>query len=318
MFFTVETPPLPRSIVSAILPPEDVRRIDDLALSPDGEWLTFAGLPTEGETRLFLRRLDSPDARSLDGTEGASYPFWSPDSRFIGFFADGKLKKIGISGGSPFALADAPTGRGGTWSSDGVIVFAPNVYGPLHRVSAAGGPVSTVTKLNAEERTHRWPWFLPGGRRFLFLASQTGTPAVAAGASEIYLGFLDEKPPRMLMRSQANAVYSNGHLVFARQNTLMAQAFDPEAANLSGEPRPLREPVANSFVSKGGFSISEGGRLVYPLESASGISSLTWYDRTGRRLGTVGEPASFRDIAVSPGNEVVAASVQNEEGGANI
>ena len=318
LFFTVETQAPSRSIVSAILPPEGVSRIDDLALSPDGEWLTFVGLPAEGETQLYLRRLDSPDTRSLDGTEGASYPFWSPDSRFIGFFADGKLKKIGISGGSPFTLADAPTGRGGTWSSDGVIVFAPNIYGPLHRVSAAGGPVSTVTKLNAEERTHRWPWFLPGGRRFLFLASQTGTPAAAAGTSEIYLGFLDEKPPTMLMRSQANAVYSNGHLVFAHQNTLMAQAFDPEAANLSGEPRPLREPVANSFFSKGRFSISEDGRLVYPSESASGISSLTWYDRTGRRLGTVGEPASFRDIAVSPDDGVVAASVNNEAGGANI
>ena len=318
LFFALETPPPPRSIVSAILPPEDVRRIEDLALSPDGEWLTFAGLPAEGNARLYLRGLDSPDTRSLDGTEGSSYPFWSPDSRFIGFFADGKLKKIGISGGSPYTLADAPTGRGGTWSTDGVIVFAPNVYGPLHRVSAAGGPVSTVTKLNAEERTHRWPWFLPGGRRFLFLASQTGTPAAAAGTSEIYLGFLDEKPPTLLMRSQANAVYSNGHLLFAHQNTLMAQAFDPEAANLSGEPRPLREPVANSFFSKGGFSISADGRLVYPSESASGISSLTWYDRTGRRLRTVGEPASFRDIAVSPDDGVVAASVNNEAGGANI
>ena len=318
LFFARGTPPPARSIVSAILPPDDVTRIDDLALSPDGEWLAFAGLPAEGNARLYLRGLDSPDTRSLGGTEGSSYPFWSPDSRFIGFFADGKLKKIGISGGSPFTLADAPTGRGGTWSTDGVIVFAPNVYGPLHRVSAAGGPVSTVTKLNAEERTHRWPWFLPGGRRFLFLASQTGTPAAAAGTSEIYLGFLDEEPPRMLMRSQANAVYSNGHLVFAHQNALMAQAFDPEAANLSGEPRPLREPVSNSFFSKGGFSISEDGRLVYPLESASGISSLTWYDRTGRRLGTVGEPALFLDIGLSPGDGVVAASVRNEAGGANI
>ncbi len=247
LFFTAETQAPARSIVSAILPPEGVSRIDDLALSPNGEWLTFAGLPSEGKTLLFLRRLDSPDTRSLDGTEGSSYPFWSPDSRFIGFFADGKLKKIDISGGSPYTLADAPTGRGGTWSTDGVIVFAPNVYGPVHRVSAAGGPVRTVTKLNAEERSHRWPWFLPGGRRFLFFASQTGTPAAVAGASEIYLGFLDEKPPRMLKRSQANAVYSNGHLLFAHQNTLMAQAFDPEAANLSGEPRPLREPVGTHF-----------------------------------------------------------------------
>ena len=318
LFFALETPPPPRSIVSAILPPEEVRRIDDLALSPDGEWLTFAALPAEGETRLYLRRLDSPDTRSLAGTEGATYPFWSPDSRFIGFFAEGKLKKTGIGGGSPFALADAPTGRGGTWSTDGVIVFAPKTYGPLHRVSAAGGPVSTVTKLHAEERTHRWPWFLPGGRRFLFFASRTGTPAAAAGASEIYLGFLDEKPPRVLMRSQANAVHGNGHLLFARQNTLMAQAFDREAANFSGEPRPLREPVANSFFSKGGFSISDDGRLVYPSESASGISSLSWYDRTGRLLRTVGEPASFLDIGVSPGDGVVAASVRNEAGGANI
>ena len=176
LFFALETPPPPRSIVSAILPPEDVIRIDDLALSPDGEWLTFAGLLTEGETRLYLRRLDRPDTRSLDGTEGATYPFWSPDSRFIGFFADGKLKKIDISGGSPFTLADAPAGRGGAWSEDGVIVFAANILPPLLRVAAGGGPVSEVTELDAEgvQRSHRWPWFLPGGQRFLFHSSRIG------------------------------------------------------------------------------------------------------------------------------------------------
>ena len=315
--FALETPPPPRSIVSAIVPPEDVSRIDDLALSPDGEWLVFAGVTAEGATQLYLRRLDSPDVRPLGGTDGATYPFWSPDSRFIGFFADGELKKTGISGGSPFTLADAPAGRGGAWSDDGVIVFAPGIGDPLHRVSAGGGPVSMVTELDAERNqgSHRWPWFLPDGRRFLFFGSQSGTPD---GSSEVYVGSLEGTSIKTLMRSQGSAIYSSGNLLFARQNTLMAQVFDPETATLGGEPRPLREPVSNTFLAKGMFSVSEDGRLAYPSGSALGISHMTWYDRTGRRLRTVGEPASFLSIAISPDGGVVAAAVQHEASGANI
>ncbi len=315
--FALETRPPPRSILSSIVPPEEVSRIDDLALSPDGEWLVFAGMTAEGATQLYLRRLDSPDTRSLDGTEGVTYPFWSPDSRFIGFFADGKLKKTGISGGSPFTLADAPAGRGGAWSGDGVIVFAPGIGDPLHRVSAGGGPVSMVTELDAERNqgSHRWPWFLPDGRRFLFFGSQSGTPD---GSSEVYVGSLEGTSIKTLMRSQGSAIYSSGNLLFARQNTLMAQAFDPETATLKGEPRPLREPVSNTFLAKGMFSVSEDGRLAYPSGSALGISRMTWYDRTGRRLRTVGEPASFLSIAISPDGGIVAAAVQHEASGANI
>jgi len=316
--FALETPPQPRSIISAILPPEEVSRIEDLALSPDGEWLVFAGLTTEGATQLYLRRLDSPDVRALDGTDGATYPFWSPGSRFIGFFADGELKKTGISGGSPFTLADAPAGRGGAWSDDGVIVFAPPGIGdPLHRVSAGGGPVSMVTELDAERNqgSHRWPWFLPDGRRFLFFGSQSGAPD---GSSEVYVGSLEGTSIKTLMRPQESAIYSSGNLLFARQNTLMAQVFDPETVTLGGEPRPLREPVSNTFLAKGMFSVSEDGRLAYPSGSALGISRMTWYDRTGRRLRTVGEPASFLSIAISPDGGVVAAAVQHEASGANI
>ncbi len=316
LHFALETPPPPpRSIVSTIVPPEEVSRIDDFALSPDGEWLLFEGQRVEGETILYLRRLDSPDVRSLDGTEGVTYPFWSPDSRFIGFFADGKLKKIDISGGSSFTIADAPGGRGGTWNRDGVIVFAPNIFGPLHRVSAGGGPVSAITRVNAERRTHRWPCFLPDGRRFLFLGSQTGNPDLS---SEVYVGSLEGTSIKTLMQSQGNAIYSNGQLLFVRQDTLMAHEFDPETATLRGEPRPLRGGVRNSFYSKGTFSVSEDGRLAYSPGSAFEISGLILYNRMGRRLRTVGEPGLFRDIAISPDGAVVAASVQHEAGGVNI
>ena len=264
--FALETPPPPRSIVSTIVPPEEVSRIDDLALSPDGEWLVFVGIPTQAEPRLYLRRLDSPDIRSLDDTGGATYTFWSPDSRFIGFFDDGKLKKIDISGGSPFTLADAPAGRGGSWSRDGVIVFAPAVGGPLHRVSAAGSAVSAITELDAErdQGSHRWPWFLPDGHRFLFFGSESGT---ATGSSEVYVGSIEGTSVKTLMRSQGSAIYSSGHLLFVRQNTLMAQVFDPATATLEGEPRPLREPVWNSAYAKGMFSVSGHGRLAYPSGS---------------------------------------------------
>ena len=309
LFFALETPPPPRSIVSAILPPEDVIRIDDLALSPDGEWLTFAGLLTEGETRLYLRRLDRPDTRSLDGTEGATYPFWSPDSRFIGFFADGKLKKIDISGGSPFTLADAPAGRGGAWSEDGVIVFAANILPPLLRVAAGGGPVSEVTELDAEgvQRSHRWPWFLPGGQRFLFHSSRIGA---ADQASTIYLGSLDGEPPTSLMSSANHAVFSAGHLLFANQDILLARRFKAATATLHDQPQPLLDGVARDpQVSRGKFSASADGRLAYLPGSGAKLSSLVWYERTGQRLNPVGDPDYFVDVALSVDETTAAVSL---------
>ena len=309
LFFALETPPPARSIVSAILPPEDVRRIDDLALSPDGEWLTFAGLPAEGETQLYLRRLDSPDTRSFDGTEGASYPFWSPDSRFIGFFADGNLKKTDISGGSPFTLADALAGRGGAWSEDGVILFAPNVFEPLHRVAVGGGPVSAVTELDPEggQGSHRWPWFLPDGRRFLFQSSRAGA---ADQTSAIYLGSLDGELPTSLMPAGSNAVFSAGHLLFANQDTLLVRRFNAATAALHDEPQPLVEgAVRDSQVARGKFSAAAEGRLAYLPGSGATLSSLVWYERTGERLDAVGNPDNFVDVALSADETTAAVSL---------
>ena len=318
LFFSLETPPPPRSIVSTILPPEDVRRIDDLALSSDGEWLTFAALPAEGEPRLYLRRLDSPDTRSLDGTEGASYPFWSPDSRFIGFFADGKLKKTGISGGSPFTLADAPEGRGGAWSEDGVIVFAPNIFDALHRVAAGGGPVSEVTELDAEggQGSHRWPWFLPDGRRFLFHSSRSGS---GDQTSAIYLGSLDGEPPTSLMPAGSNAVFSAGHLLFANQDTLLVRRFKAATATLHDEPQPLVGGVVrDALFSRGKFSAAADGRLAYLPRSGATLSKLVWFERSGERLDAVGDPGDFRDVALSPDETTAAVAVQSDLSGQDL
>ena len=318
LHFALETPPPPRSIVSTIVPPEEVSRIDDLALSPDGEWLVFAGLTAEGVTQLYLRRLDSPDTRSLAGTEGASYPFWSPDSRFMGFFADGKLKKTGISGGSPFTLADAPQGRGGAWSEDGVIVFAPNIFAPMHRVSAGGGPVSLTTELDAERNqgSHRWPWFLPDGRRFLFHSSQSGG---ADQTSAIYLGSLDGEPPTSLMLAGSNAVFSAGHLLFANQDTLLVRRFKAATATLHDEPQPLVEGVVrDSLLSRGKFSATADGRLAYLPRSGATLSKLVWYERSGERLAAVGDPDDFRDVALSPDETTAAVAVQRDLSGQDL
>ena len=318
LFFSLETPPPPRSIVSTILPPEEVSRIDDLALSPDGEWLTLVGLPSEGKTQLYLRRLDSPDTRSLDGTEGATYPFWSPDSRFIGFFADEKLKKIDIRGGSPFTLADAPAGRGGAWSEDGVIVFAPNIFAPMHRVSAGGGPVSLTTELDAEsgQGSHRWPWFLPDGRHFLFHSSQSGG---ADQTSAIYLGSLDGEPPTSLMLAGSNAVFSAGHLLFANQDTLLVRRFKAATATLHDEPQPLVEGVVrDSLFSRGKFSAAADGRLAYLPRSGATLSKLVWYERSGERLDAVGDPDDFRDVALSPDETTAAVAVQRDLSGQDL
>ena len=201
-----------------------------LAISPDGQKIVFVAT-SEGRSRLWLRSLDSTATRPLAGTDGAFYPFWSPDSRSVGFFADGKLKRIDIGRRIGADTGGRSAGRGGAWNRDGTILFAPNQGGPIFRISSTGGEPAAVTRLELpQQASHRFPQFLPDGRHFLYYV--TGSPE----ARGVYVGQLDGSETRRLLDADSAAVYaSSGQLLFVRQGTLFAQGFDPIRLALTGQ-----------------------------------------------------------------------------------
>ena len=280
------------------------------ALSPDGMRLVFVA-SANGPQRLWVRPLNAAAAQPLPGTEGAIFPFWSPDSRSVGFFADGKLKRIDVTGGSPQELADAPAGRGGGWNSDGTIVFAPTNAGPLWRLPTSGGQPVEFTKLDVPRQgSHRLPQFLPDGRHFLFWAS--GIP----DAQGIYLASLDGSEPKRLTAADAAGAYTEpGLLLFNQRGGLVARQLDVASGALTGDPMRLAESVDyDTSFGLGGFSVSAAGRMSY---RASGVEQrqLRWFDRTGKPVGVAGEPDVTRlsSPALSPDgrNVAVGRDVQN-------
>ncbi len=283
----------PRVVRSSLLPPEKSSFAFDfgpMALSPDGRRVAFVAT-SSGINRLWVQSLSGVSAQPLAGTEGASNPFWSPDSRFLGFFANRKLSKVEASGGPAQTLADASLGRGGTWNREGVILFVPNSREVVHRVSASGGEASRVTKLDAgaSELSHRWPVFLPDGRRFLYLA-QKGLQAGAQNA--IYAASLDGGEPKLMFNANTNVAYSApGHLLFYRERTLLARPFDPKSLRFTGEASPVAEDVQYFATSAQAiFAASDQGLLAYQTGTSGGRTQLTWLDRAGRPAGTVGAP----------------------------
>ena len=260
-----------------------------LAVSPDGRWLAFAAA-TGGKNQLWIRQLDALTAQPLPGTEGAEYPFWSPDSRVLGFFAGGKLKKIPSSSGPVQTLCDVGTGQGGTWNRDGVIVFGAVAFG-LYRVSATGGE---ATQLRTYDRAHQEsvyhsPFFLPDGRHFLYYI-QSGRKDTRG----IYLGSLDDDVKQRVLDADQNAVYApSGYLLFVREGTLLAQPFDAKELRLSGEAIPVAERVgSNPNFSRGNFSVSDNGVLVYDSSLNRQGKQLVWVDRGGKPLGSLGAAGS--------------------------
>ncbi len=302
-------------IRSTILPPENANfgAFANFAVSPDGLRLAFIARGASGQAMLWVRPLDALTAQSLVGTEGAGQPFWSPDSRFIGFFAQGKLKKIDASGGPPQTICDVSNTRGCTWNRDGTIVFALSL-GPLYRVSASGGASTPTTKLDESlgQTTHRWPWFLPDGHHFLY------TALVSPGQNDkdgIYLGSLDSDEQRFILRGFTNVVYASGHLLFVREGTLMAQRFDEKTLQLMGDAFPITERV-DFFPGtvRGMFSTSENGVLVFQSGS-EGTNQLIWFDRSGKQIGRVGEPGFYREARLSPNGEKLATAILSTQAG---
>jgi len=282
-------------------------------ISPDGQQVAFVAVSEEGKTLLWVRSLDALTAQPLAGTEGASAPFWSPDSRSLGFFAGGKLKKIDESGGPPITLCDAPDNRGGTWNSDGLILFAPINTSVLEKVSASGGVPSPATVLGQGELGHIRPSFLPDGRHFLY---STIAPRPGLGGP-IFLGSLDSAERKVLFNANsANALYSQGYLLFLRETTLVAQPFDARRLVLTGDAFPIAERIRTSTSTQpyGYFSASENGALVYQTGAETASSQLQWFDRTGKQIGALGDPAAYRSVELSPDGKRVSVSILDEAG----
>lgn len=272
-------------------------------ISPDGRKLLFNVVGADEKGQFWIRSIDSLTARPLPGTENGGQAFWSPDSRFIAFFAGGKLKKVDVSGGTVQTLADAERRGGGTWNKDGVILFAPAFGGGLFRVSAAGGAITPVVTVGAphNEISYFWPRFLPDGKHFLYLARSS-----RGEDSGIYIGSLDSTESKLLVQSGAGAMYALGYLLFLRGGALMAQPFDPDKLQLSGEPSQVAEEVGyNPLNGRPFFCVSNTGVLVYRSNILRN-SQLTWFDRTGRQLGTVGTPGLMLTPSLSPDEKQVA------------
>jgi Tol biopolymer transport system component len=236
------------------------------------------------------------------------YPFWSPDSREIGFFTPGKMKKINAGGGPPQTLCDSVGGRGGAWSKEGVIVFSPSTTQALLRVSAAGGTPEPASKLDLAqaENSHRWPSFLPDGKHFLYWSrnSRAGEPSV------LYVGELGTLESKVLMKSETMAVYASGHLLFLRGQTLMAQPFNPSRLELSGEPVPVAEHVAISGATvRAMFSASNTGTLIYQSGDTSGGWNLVWWGRDGKQISSIPQSDRYFGPRLSPDGTKVAVEI---------
>ena len=279
--------------------------VAQLAISPDGRNIAFVA-GARSAFRIWLRPVASAEARPIEGTDGAAFPFWSPDSQFVAFFAGGKLKKVAIAGGPPLVLADATAGRGGSWSRDNVIVFDRSGGSGLFRVSSGGGVPTAVTTLAKGEDAHRWPHFLPDGKHFFYTAV-TGACCPPPKPGMIKIGSLDQDEPAVaLLQADSSATYASGHVLFARDQTLMAQAFDPDARQLAGDAVPVTERISTEGSRYVSASVSENGTLVYAAGGSLGPLQLTWFDRAGKILGTLGEGGMDVNLSLSPDERQVA------------
>jgi eukaryotic-like serine/threonine-protein kinase len=293
--------------------PTDQTAFISALVSPDGHLLVIRGRDSSGKTFLLIRSLDSLSTQSLSGTDDATFPFWSPDSRSIAFFAGGKLKRIDVNGGPPQTLCDTDTGPGptGAWNRDGVIVFARD--DALYRVSAAGGIATALTALDQAhgEISHKYPQFLPDGKHFLYLAQNAKTED-----SSIYVRALDSSENRLILKTRAQAAYvPDGYLLFVRDRTLMAQPFDASKLQLTGEPIRVAEEVGVDIIRGfANFSVSDNGMLTYMSGGTDGQMFL--FDRDGKSLGALGPTGNYSNVYLSPDEKRVAASITDLQSGA--
>jgi Tol biopolymer transport system component/predicted Ser/Thr protein kinase len=312
-----ETPAAADPVQFVIAPPEDATfetpptagggLAPQVAVSPDGRHLVFVA-KFRNDYQLWLRPLGAVGASVIPGTGDASFPFWSPDSRYVGFFANGKLKRVLVAGGPPVVVCDA-IGRGGTWNRDNVIVFSGSDT-ILHRVQAAGGvpqAASAHDKGDDEASQHRFPFFLPDGRHFVY-TEIFGAAGPASKTGRIRLGALDTMDTTTLLEADSSVAFASGHLLFNRAGTLMAQRFDAATRQLTSDAFPIVERIAYEGSRYASFSASDTGVLVSASGAPRPTTHLVWMDRAGRELGTVGDPEIYLNLALSSDERRVAVA----------
>ena len=296
-----------------IAPPPELATVGSPRISPDGRNLVFRGVDSTGTARLWLRPMDSVEARPLAGTEGAredARPMWSPDSRYLAFFVGGKLKKVPVAGGPAQTICDAD-GADGSWSTKGEILYDGETTAPLMRVPAAGGIAKPEVRVEDLEGVSAlgWPEFLPDGDQFIFLADQTEED------TRVMIRSLGSDEGRVLMTSDSRVQYVEpGYLVYVLNGMLVAHPFDARAGELTGDPIPLADSIGVSAVGLADFSASRNGTLAYRA-GQTGARRLVWRDRAGRELGQVGEPAEYLTTGLSPDGQRVAVAVVGGDGG---
>ena len=321
------TPTPSAAIHSSIVPPKNVeiaRPTGDgevSLISPDGRLVAFTGRESDGKRRIWLRPLDSAEARPIGGTESATYPFWSPDSRMIAFFADGRLKKVALDGSPPVTICQvASNPLAGDWNEDGVILFSSGSGVPLSQVSAAGGAPTEITTLDQSlgETTHRWARFLPDGKSFLYMAG-SHEAAENSEVNAIYAARLGSPERKLILRARYNVEYTEGQILFVRDDTLFAQGFDPARLELEGEPVPLVRKVDTTPLSfYAAFSASDEGRLVYIAGIERIKRDLVWLDANGRPGEQVMPPGEYGSWRISPDGRVLAITIVDPSSGYNI
>ena len=307
--------PLEKSIRAVISPPDKTTlnltgdAAGPLVFSPDGASIAFAATGEDGKTGLWIRSMNSLDARALPGTDSAIFPFWSPDSRSLGFFAEGQLKTIDLNGDSVQVVCAVQIGRGGAWGPDGAIIFSAGPSTPLMRVSASGGTPTPLTKIDpAQHTSHRWPVFLPDGKHFLYLAIHHDPSKSPNNA--LYYASLDGRENRPLFHSQSNAIYASGYLLFARGDQLMGQPFDPANGTLSGEPRSVAKGVMSDVTTWHLDASATADGLLAFGSGGSGDLQLIWMDRNGKQIGTVAEKLPNLQVArISPQGDRIALQI---------
>jgi serine/threonine protein kinase/Tol biopolymer transport system component len=315
--FLVHRPASAPSVRALLSPPEKTRfdLVGDNAgppvISPDASAIAFTATGADGKSAIWVRPVNSLEAQPLRDTQGAICPFWSFDSRSIAFFADGKLKSVEISGGSAQVIADAPFGRGGAWGADGNVVYSPSVQDRLYRVRVNGGNPAPATTLDATQHTsHRWPFFLPDGKHFLY--SAINHDASKSANDTIYYASLDGSVNKPLLKSKSNAIFAAGYLLFARNELLLAQPFNPSNGTLSGEPQTLAKDVANDPTTwHMDVAASNDGLLIYATGGGNyGTLQFVWMDRATKKLTTIADGlTNVQTAALSPQADRLALQI---------